>query len=74
MYEWARPDQLYRYNDVSYECPVFALLGVGTKYHIDRLFLIPLEDAMYPTLFMSLLENYEIDPEKAVRPKDLWSL
>ncbi len=65
---WARPDQISHYKNFSKsnKIPVFVVIGLsGTPNSPDAMYCLPLEEAKYPELFFSLLNNYERDPKKS---------
>ena len=71
--KWARPDQIKRYNDFSKEkdVPVFIVIGLsGEPNNPERMFSIPLADAKYSEIFLSVLEKHERDPQKTFFWKD----
>lgn len=68
MLEWCRPDQLKRYNEFKAKerIPIYIAIGFG-GYDDDPadMFLIPLEEAKYPTLYPSVFNKYSRNPKKA---------
>lgn len=59
--EWSTPDQIKRYGDFSKEknLPVFVVIGLGGKPKKPLVaFCVPLKEAHYPRLFMSLLSRF----------------
>lgn len=67
MLQWSNPAQLKRYQDYqkSNGIPVFVVIGLGgIPDDPEEMFCIPLTEAKYPDLFMSLLNNYKRNPEK----------
>lgn len=71
---WCKDNQLKRYMECNKEHPAFLMLGMGEKP--DRpefLSLIPLAEAKYTGLFPSFAEKFEIEIDKPVTSKMLWS-
>lgn len=65
--DWSNPQQLRRYQDyaLNHRLPFFIVIGLGgDPYYPERMFCIPLEEAKYPTLFPSVFERFERDPDK----------
>lgn len=71
---WCNDKQLVRYQDYNKEKPVFLILGMGDnpKYP-EFLSLIPLTQAKYTGLFPSHAEKFEIQAEKPISSKTLWT-
>ena len=71
---WCNDKQLARYLDCNKEKPVFLILGMGDnpKYP-EFLSLIPLTQAKYTGLFPSHAEKFEIEVDKPVSSKALWT-
>jgi len=66
-------DQLKRYKDYFYKTkiPLFVVIGLGgASYDPEFMFCIPIEEAKYPELYPSILENYERNPNKNFFWKD----
>lgn len=71
--EWCKAEQLKRYQVVHQQTPVFLLLGMGGWYDDPELVsLIPMNEARYVGLFPSVVERFEIEPEKAITSSILW--
>jgi len=67
MLEWSNPRQLERYRAFARErgIPVFIVIGFkGFDDDPEDLFVIPLEDAKYPTLYPSVFNKYSRNPKK----------
>jgi hypothetical protein len=65
--QWSNSQQLGRYQDFARESrlPFFTVIGLGgIPSHPKRMFCIPLKEAKYPSLFPSVFERFERDPEK----------
>jgi hypothetical protein len=63
---WAKPYQIENYKKFSQKrrMPVFVVIGLGGRPDSpDVMYCLPLQEAKYPELFFSLLNNYEKDPE-----------
>jgi hypothetical protein len=72
---WCNDKQLARYQAINKQTPVFLILGDGGKASWpDNLSLIPLSKAKYTGLFPSYVDKFQIDLEKSVTSKILWSL
>jgi hypothetical protein len=64
------PYQLNRYRDFceQHTMPIYIVLGLGgIAARPKRLFLIPLNDVKYPSLYPSVFEKYERKPNKPFR-------
>ncbi len=65
---WATRDKIYQYQYFSKQnnIPTFIVIGVGNlPCNPKKMFCIPLQEASkYTSLFMSLLQHYERDPDK----------
>ena len=64
---WARNDQIINY--LSYAAknrrPVFVVIGLGgSPDNPDRMFCLPIEEARYPDLYLSMLRRYERNPSQ----------
>ena len=62
---WAKPYQIENYKKFSQKrrMPVFVVIGLGGRPDSpDVMYCLPLQEAKYPELFFSLLNNYEKDP------------
>ena len=62
---WARNDQIINY--LSYAAknrrPTFVVIGLGgSPDNPNRMFCLPIEEAKYPDLFISMLRKYERNP------------
>jgi len=66
-----KPYQLKRYKIISKETPVYILIGVGQEAKSpEQVFLIPLKDVKYTTLFRSFLTRYQIPLNRSKRAID----
>lgn len=72
-FEWTNPKQLQRYREYSKNIPVFVLLGLG-EYpdYLELVSLLPLSEAKYYGLYLSVLEEFSIPPFKAFPSEWLW--
>ena len=71
---WCNEKQLARYQAVNRQTPVFLMLGDGGKPNWpEYLSLVPLSKAKYTGLFPSYVDQFEIEPEKPVTSKILWT-
>jgi hypothetical protein len=71
---WCKDWQLRRYVEYSKDKPFFLILGMGESPKLpDFLSLIPLAQAKYTGLFPSHAEKFEIDLDKGVSSKVLWT-
>ena len=71
---WCNDKQLQRYQAINKRTPVFLILGDGGKADWpDHLSLIPLSKAKYTGLFPSFVDHFQIEPERPVSSKMLWS-
>jgi hypothetical protein len=64
---WARDDQIKNYLSYSIKNkrPVFVLIGLGgSPDNPNRMFCIPIEEAKYSELFISMLRKYERNPSQ----------
>ena len=64
---WSNWSQLRRYKLYSSdnEIPLFVVIGLGgSPQYPDRMFCIPIDEIEYPSLYPSVFEKYERDPEK----------
>lgn len=64
---WARDDQIKNY--LSYAAknriPTYVVIGLGgSPDNPNKMFCVPIEDAKYPELFLSMLRNYERSPSE----------
>jgi len=60
--KWSNPHQIKQYREFKNlnDIPVFIVIGVGGEPDKpEDMFCIPLEDAKYPELFMSVLKKFE---------------
>lgn len=72
--EWCNYNQLIRYKEYHKEKPVFIILGIGGNAKCPEfLSLISLSQAKYTGLFLSVVEKFEIEPDKPVASKILWN-
>ena len=65
---WAKPEQIENYKRFAKEknIPVFVVIGLGgSPSNPKSMFCIPLEEARYPELFLSLLKKYKREPDKS---------
>lgn len=72
MIEWSNPKQFKRYIDYSNNAkiPVFVVIGFGgVDTDPDKLFVIPLVEIKYPSLYISVCKKYE----KNARTNFFWS-
>jgi len=70
--QWSNYNQMQRYREFAAKMnlPVFVVIGLGgMPDHPDNVFCIPLEDAKYPGLYPSYLENYSHNPREYFRWK-----
>jgi len=71
---WCNEKQLLRYQAIDKKTPVFVILGEGNKpKDPEYISLIPLHKAKYTGLFLWLVDQFEIEPEKPVTSKTLWN-
>lgn len=71
---WCNDNQLKRYLEYNKERPVFLIFGMGDKANYPVfLSLIPLTQAKYTGLFPSHAEKFEIELDKPVSSKTLWT-
>ncbi|HTE01715.1 MAG TPA: hypothetical protein VK668_20645 [Mucilaginibacter sp.] len=71
---WCNDKQLARYQDINKRISVFLILGDGGKADWpEYLSLIPISKAKYTGLFPSFVDQFEIEPEKAITSKILWN-
>ena len=71
--KWSYSDQIRRYNEFSKSnnIPVFVVIGLSGKPNRPKfMFCLPLEDAKYPEIFLSILDKYERPPDKPFFWKD----
>lgn len=72
--DWCNEKQLARYQQHNKERPVFIMLGMGENpKHPEYLSLIPLSQARYIGLFLSLADKFEIPIDNPVPSKILWN-
>jgi hypothetical protein len=65
--QWSDPQQLRRYQGFAREkrLPFFVVIGFGgDPSHPKKMFCLPLEEARYPTLYPSIFEKFERNPER----------
>lgn len=63
--KWSNPHQIKQYKEFSRlnDIPVFIVIGVGGEPDKpEDMFCIPLDEAKYPELFMSVLKKFERKP------------
>jgi hypothetical protein len=73
MLDWSNPTQLDRYKDFAKKrkIPVYILIGFcGYEEEPDDMFLIPLEEAKYPSLYPSVFQKFSRNPKKDFYWKD----
>ena len=71
---WCTDEQLERYKFYNRQKPVFLMLGCGLNpKEPEYLSLIPLHQARYTGLYLSLTDRFEIEPDKPVTSKVLWN-
>lgn len=64
---WAKKYKIQNYKNYesTHNRPTFIVIGLGgTPTRPERMFCLPLKEAKYTNLFMSLLEQYERSPNK----------
>ena len=64
---WARDDQIKNYLSYSIKNkrPVFVVIGLGgSSDNPNRMFCVPIAEAKYPDLFISMLRKYERSPSQ----------
>lgn len=64
---WARDDQIKNYLSyaIKNKRPVFVVIGLGgSPDNPNRMFCIPIVEAKYPELFISMLRKYERNPSQ----------
>lgn len=72
--EWTNPKQLERYRNCHKQFPVFVLIGFGEDpSYPDGLTLIPMAEAKYTGLYRSVLDKFEIESDRPLPSKLLWS-
>lgn len=68
--EWARKDQIERYFKFGKDnsIPVFIALGIGDYPRFPReLYLIPIENALYPNLYLSAIKNFKRNEKEEIK-------
>ena len=71
---WCNDKQLVSYLDYNKEKPVFLILGMGDNpEYPEFLSLMPLTQVKYTGLFLSQAEKFEINLDKPVSSKILWT-
>jgi hypothetical protein len=71
---WCNEKQLARYLEHNKQKPVFLILGVGgDPKSPEFVSLIPLAQAKYTGLFLSIVEKFEIQPGRPIFSKALWT-
>jgi hypothetical protein len=73
--EWTKESQLRRYRAIAKKkrLPVYVAIGMGSPSNPSRLFIIPLKDAKYVSMYDYYLEKYECDPDEPLSPKELFN-
>ena len=72
--EGCNPDQLRRHQEIHKKIPVFIALGIGGKpNHPEYILLLPLNEARYTGLYISLVHKFQIAPDKPVLSRILWN-
>jgi hypothetical protein len=67
MLEYCKPDQFIRYKNFMYnkKIPVYIIVGFnGDDDDPDEIFVLPLKEMKYPTLYPSIFKKYSKNPEK----------
>ena len=73
--EWSYPDQFKRYKQIDKDIPVFVVIGVeGSPSNPEDIFIFPVRKVKYHKLFLSVLEDFEWEPDTPMRSKHLWGL
>jgi hypothetical protein len=73
MLNWSNPQQLRRYHEFAEKrkIPVYIVIGFkGLDDDPEDIFLIPLEEAKYPSLYPSQFNKYSRNPKKNFYWKD----
>lgn len=73
MLKWSYPDQLKRYRQFEKDrnIPVFVVVGLGgDDDDPENMYVIPLKEAKYPSLYPSVYQKYSKDPKKDFFWKD----
>jgi hypothetical protein len=73
MLHWSNPTQLERYRNFAKKrkIPVYIVIGFGGyEEEPDDMFLIPLEEAKYPSLYPSVFQKFSRNPKKGFYWKD----
>lgn len=68
MLNWTKPPQLKRYKEFAAKrkIPVYIVIGFGgVDDEPDDMFLIPLEEAKYPSLYPSIYQKFSRNPKKS---------
>lgn len=71
--KWCSEKQLQHYQRCQRELPVFVLLGIGGKP--DRpafVYLLPLKQVNFTTLYKSFAEKYTVHPWRHISSRDVW--
>lgn len=64
---WCNEKQLFWYQQINKTVPVFLILGVGSDpSYPEALSLIPLSQAKYTGLFLSVVERFEIELDRVL--------
>jgi len=65
-----KPYQLKRYRIINKETPVYIVIGIGTQPESpEQIFLIPVKNIRYDTLFRSVLNKYQLPVAPVYRCK-----
>ncbi len=71
--KWCKEYQLRRYLSFSKETPMFILLGVGGNPEAPAaVYLIPMEQVKFSSLFITTLKRYEISRGQSITSRLLW--
>jgi len=71
---WCNETQLVRYQRINRDTPVFLILGDGGEADLpDNLSLIPISKAKYTGLFLSYIDQFQVDYEKPITSNMLWN-
>lgn len=65
---WSTREKIEQYNIYAnkYRIPTFIVIGLGgDAFYPERMFCIPLEEAIYPELFPSVYERFERKPDSS---------
>lgn len=65
--EWCKPYQLERYKAIDRAVPVFVAIGLGGHPESPgHVYIVPLKDIRYTSLFPSFIKNYEVRADQWV--------